>query len=277
MDYIRGDKFWEIADFVFVPNVEIKYKDYNLLKNNFDLKKINDINIVYTHTFYVTFLFDLISGLRNKFIIITHNSDVNVDDKLSLLIPDNVIKWYAQNVDVINDRIESIPIGLENKKWHPNLKKEEKIRNIINIKKNEMNWLYINHNINTNSVERQKPYDLLSKFNWVTVFKGKNGQNFDDYLFSLYNHKFMLCPNGNGIDTHRLWESLYVNTIPIVKRGINVNYYNDLPICFVNDWEDINMNYLYEQYDFIIKNKKNNFNKLDFSYWKKKILTNKNE
>ena len=35
------------------------------------------------------------------------------------------------------------------------------------------------------------------------------------YLESIKNHDFVLCPRGNGRDTHRLWETLYLSLIHI--------------------------------------------------------------
>ena len=73
------------------------------------------------------------------------------------------------------------------------------------------NWVYMNHNILTNPKERQEPYDLFFDKMWVTVEKEcKNGYAFDKYLENLCMHKYVICPEGNGVDTHRLWESLYM-------------------------------------------------------------------
>jgi hypothetical protein len=62
-----------------------------------------------------------------------------------------------------------------------------------------------------------------------------------------------------------------MGTIPIEKRNINNSFYTDLPICFVNDWEEITEEFLNNEYE-IIKNNNFNFDKLDFDYWRKKIL-----
>jgi hypothetical protein len=45
---------------------------------------------------------------------------------------------------------------------------------------------------------------------------GSNGQNYENYIDNIYNHKFVICPEGNGIDTHRFWESLYLGVIPVI-------------------------------------------------------------
>jgi hypothetical protein len=100
---------------------------------------------------------------------------------------------------------------------------------------------------------------------------GQNGKGFDDYLDNIYNHKFILCPEGNGTDTHRTWECLYMGTIPIEKRNINNSFYTDLPICFVDDWSEITESFLNKEYDRI-SNTKYDMSKIDFNYWKQRII-----
>ena len=99
---------------------------------------------------------------------------------------------------------------------------------------------------------------------------GSNGRNFDEYLDNVYNHKFVICSEGNGIDTHRTWETLYSGSIPIEKINKNNRFFNDLPICFVNDWEEITDDFLNSEIDRINKNIFN-IDKLNFSYWENKI------
>ena len=40
------------------------------------------------------------------------------------------------------------------------------------------------------------------------------------YLDSLIRYKYVLCPEGNGIDTHRFWETIYAGSIPVSKKHI---------------------------------------------------------
>ena len=181
MDWIQGEKFWQIADFIYTPN-EVRKDDYYRLRNTFDINKLYDGCIIYTHTIYVVGLFTLLKTTDKKVIVITHNSDVNVD--ISYDIPENVIKWYTQNVDILNPTIESIPIGLENNRWFPKLHKKEKMLALMDNYEIPVlkNLLYINHNINTNPDKRSIVYDLLKGKDWVTIEEGKNGIDFDNYL-----------------------------------------------------------------------------------------------
>ena len=250
IDYIQGEKFIELAN-----NFNIYYCKTELVNRFFYEMKIN-----------------------YDFVLISHNSDGKIQNHNSQFganinnIPPNLIKWFGQNVCVIHDKVESIPIGLENSQWFPEINKIDKMKQIIKTEKNHKNLLYINHNINTNPNERQMPYDLFKYSNFVDLDYGINGSGFDGYLNNIYNHKFVLSPEGNGTDTHRLWECLYLNTIPIEKRNINNQFYIDLPICFIDDWSEITEKFLESEFDRITS-KSWNLEKLDFNYWKNKITS----
>jgi hypothetical protein len=267
MDFITGDCFKILANFQYAPETK-NGEDYDNLQNTLDISKVKDNDIIYTHTFYAKKLFEIISKIDTKLIIITHNSDQNVDESYQL--PDNVIKWYAQNVNVVNPRIESIPIGLENDRWFPELRKKEKITNknkeLIHFK----NLVYMNHNIANNPAKRQPVYDLFKCKSWVTTEEGRNGQNFDGYIDNIYHHKYVICPEGNGMDTHRTWETLYLGTIPIEKRNINNFFHEDMPILLVDEWEEITESLLREKWADFFCNR--NIKKLTFEYWKNKIV-----
>lgn len=273
-DFITGEKFAQIADFIFTPNI-LHQDDFYQYKNTFDIDKVINFDgrpIVYTHTYYVGQLFDLVKDLDKEIILVTHNSDMNIYDTE---IPQNVFRWYAQNVCFSHPKLFSIPIGLENNMWFRDLNKKGLILDKIKKTKKTKNLLYINHNINTNIKERQKPYDLFKDKNYATMVYGKNGHGFKDYLDNLYNHKFIIVPDGNGVDTHRLWESLYLGSIPIVKNNFNNEFYKDLPICFIKDWEEVNEDFLNDQYNRISK-ENYNLEKLKFSFWRDEINKNKN-
>jgi len=267
MNWVQGDRFIDIADFTFSPP-KCSKDDYCKLVNTLNLHHLKNGNVIYTHTMYVKELFEILSMVSGRVTVVSHNSDINVDD--SFKVPDSVEKWYTQNVNVVNPKIESIPIGLENNRW---FKKENKIVQMkwkLSEPKQNKNLVYMNHNVSTNPDKRQKVYQLLEDKPWVTTEHGSNGQNFGGYLDNIYNHQFVICPEGNGMDTHRTWECLYMNTIPIEKRNINNQFYTDLPICFVDDWEEVTEEYLDEYLNNSLMDW--NTDKLSFEYWKNKIL-----
>lgn len=277
-DIIQGNKFKSLTRFHYAPARIYTGHNYRDAINNFppsDYRylantlngELKDGDIIYTHSYYVDQLFE--KKIDKRYILITHNSDRNID----FPPPENVIRWFSQNVNIIHERIESIPIGLENNIWYP--EKKEKMNRKLTQKPKYRNLVYINHNIKTNPKERQKPYEVLKGKQWATIGNGANGEGFDNYLDNIYNHPFVVCPAGNGLDTHRTWECLYLGTIPIEKRNLNNRFYTDLPICFVDEWEEINEKFLHDEF-MRIKDATWDLAKLSFAYWKNLICQSKN-
>ena len=59
------------------------------------------------------------------------------------------------------------------------------------------------------------------------------------YLSSMAEADFVLCPRGNGLDTHRIWEALYMGTYPIVKRHSMIeDLVSGLPVWVVDEWQE---------------------------------------
>ena len=272
MDWIQGDKFIKLGKYIFAPQKR-RNDDYDKLPNTLDVKKLKDGDIIYTHTIYVKELFEVIKNLPQKVVVVSHNGDVNID----FPPPDNVIKWYTQNVNIKHERIQSIPIGLENDRWFSDVHKKEKMLAKVREPKRyneEMRVAYMNFNISTNPAKRELPYKILRDNFWVTTDMGSNGHRFDEYLDNLYKHKFVICPEGNGMDTHRTWEALYIGTIPIEVRNINNSYYeNIVPILLIDDWSCINETNLLLQYWWGLAGRYYESREaLTFEYWKNKIL-----
>jgi hypothetical protein len=62
------------------------------------------------------------------------------------------------------------------------------------------------------------------------------------YLNEVREYGLVLCPKGNGYDSHRIWETLYLGGIPIVKIGeLPMKFPNSdqIPILKVKDWNEI--------------------------------------
>lgn len=270
-DWLQGEKFKDIADFVYTPFIKAP-DDYYMYPNTFEPEKLKNKNIVYTHTIYLPKLLRIIEHLPQKFVIISHNHDVNID--ASFKIPDNVVKLYAQNVCCKHPKIECIPIGLQNEIWNGKLFESKKIiiSSLLKTPKKIKNLAYLCCLIKTNPEKRQLLYNLFDTKKWVTAEGGHRVVKVKQFLTNIYNHVFVFCPEGNGADTHRLWETLYLGSYPIVKRNVHTSFWeNDFPICYVNKWENVTQEFLLcekERLDKMVWDR----SKLNFSYWKLKIL-----
>lgn len=80
-----------------------------------------------------------------------------------------------------------------------------------------------------------------------------------DYYSILPSYKFIISPEGNGIDCHRHYEALLAGCIPIMERNpCTEEKYKGCPVLWTVDYSEINTNYLqrvyndmlYKEYDF---------------------------
>lgn len=265
--YISGDTITnDISTIQFFPiNYFNKYINNSITNKNliYSMKdnKINPLIFITKIELLDNFYNKIVKSLNTKFILITHYGDMEAGLHHKILNHPLLIKWYGQNMRIISDKTLPIPIGLENKCW--------KRTNILTIKKNYSNskekLLYLNFSLVTNPNRPNIMNILLKKgFN-------KNKQlNWNSYIEDLSRHKFCISPKGNGVDCHRTWESLYLGVIPIIEKSAHMSYFNDLPILFVDNYDDISIEYLNQIY-IEFQNKSFNLDKLSLSYWKDKI------
>ena len=96
------------------------------------------------------------------------------------------------------------------------------------------------------------------------------GNNLNVQHPKLAASRFVACPRGAAIDTFRLWDCLYLGTIPIVvKEAIFHDQLADLPILFldrVDDFEKLDEARLEKTYENFLE-MEFNYTKLKMSHW----------
>lgn len=240
-DILCGDNFLRICD-VFIGSIN----SINANPNNVKIQKnivniesnihnnINKNNVIFVKTddlpnFYNKIL-NLRIDIRNK-IILTHNSDYEIDSKYINVL--NIVKkQYSQNCLVQHKNLTPIPIGIENNMWfdHEILHKI-RIRNDIKKEKG----IYFYFSMSTHFSRNECYEKLKNKLIW------NNKLSKEEYFIELKKHKYAICPRGNGIDTHRIWECLYLDVIPIMLKRDYLGIDN-LPIIYLNSWDELDIN-----------------------------------
>lgn len=191
---------------------------------------------------------------KTKYQIATRNHVYHLYDD----IPKNIKMWYGVHGNIKHERFSCLPEGV--------------FYDIMSFKKNVIpkNYLYLNC-INSNG--RNFVIETFKNCDHATVFvkTKKNKLTMDKYTQQLQEHKFCISPQGNGYDTYRFWESLYLGVIPIVKRRPLVEHFIDLPILIVDSWDEaLSKKFLDDSYERI-RSTSYTLEKLDFNYWKEKI------
>ena len=207
-------------------------------------------------------------------VLVTGYSDHPISDtELDLLEQPNLKAWFANNINIRHPKLHAVPLGLPNEVDYAIQGNTRAIHEVAQSPKVIKNLAYMNFKIQTFPAERRKVHDMFVDKQWVT----KGGLNCDvdghkQYLKDIQSHKFCICPRGNGFDSHRLMEALYLGTIPVVKKCIAMEHFYDLPILFIDDWNDVTEEFLKVKYEEIMK-RDYDLSKLHVSHWLKAIVS----
>jgi len=184
-------------------------------------------------------------------------------------VPPNIKRWYMVNCMTEEPRIFGIPFGILSDELADKLCETPKTE--------KTKWLYAN--FQTYTMER-----FYLKSHWGSrqltddhfmTFVGE-AKEVEEYFKDISEHRYVICPDGNGIDCFRTWETIYLGSIPIVKRSRTTEQFSDLPILIVDDLFNITLELLEEKYDEILL-KKDNLEKVKLSYWNKIFKESRNE
>lgn len=182
--------------------------------------------------------FERVRLTRRRVILVTGQGDLPCDAFRQGFLPSNVVRWFATNVTHLHPRVTAIPLGLGPVEDNATLR-EVDLRNLSERESARDSWLYVNFRPDTNPNVRQRVFDyfqsLSAESDWVTFApaspRGANGA----FAQELLRHRFVLCPEGNGVDTHRMWETLAAGAIPVVRRSTAMEPFASLPILLVDD------------------------------------------
>lgn len=221
----------------------------------------------YTDTLWkLDLLIEKLKWMKNPFLLVFHTYDTAFTEKHLKLFDHlpNLKKIYSQNLDVDHGKVIPLPIGIANTELaHGKSFAIDRIRD-QDLKKE--NLLYFNFSIDTNEEKRLECYQKISD-------KGVEFQSridFENYVQLLSTYKFAICPEGNGIDTYRFWECLYLRVVPICKKNFLTEYYSQyFPVILLDDWDDLDVSRLENAYSSF---QWNNLEMLDMSYYDK-LLT----
>ena len=95
----------------------------------------------------------------------------------------------------------------------------------------------------------------------------------DMYLDILPSYKFVVSPEGNGIDCHRHYEALIAGCIPIIERNpLTEEKYRGCPVLWTTDYSEITPAYLDAVYEDM-KGRVYDFSRLFLAYYPPNVQT----
>lgn len=189
----------------------------------------------------------VLCGLDVPVTLILGNSDSNHSDELRGVSKHQfVTRIYAQNLMEPVPLVTALPIGLENR-WLSNHGALRHFKSTQVVKpENRIQKILCSFALETNRVDRHAAFRALSRCR-EAVFPGKLSPK--NYRRALSEYAYVACPPGNGLDTHRVWEALYLGCIPVVLDSEMTRQFRQLqlPIHIVSSYselEKIDQNFL---------------------------------
>lgn len=165
---------------------------------------------------------------HKQFYIIVHNSDRPFGSlQLGLLLPLSK-HLYAINTTVTHPHLTTIPLGFVDRQlpFLETFKRPDVPREIE---------IYANFTRTTNVSARTRCAEAFKDDPRVTW---RSGVSVPEYYEDLCRSTFVLCPEGTGIDTHRVYEALLCGATPVVLRNSLSHLYATLPVCLLESWSD---------------------------------------
>lgn len=140
------------------------------------------------------------------------------------VIPKHVVRWFTTNCNVKEERVVPIPFGIS-----PDTKEE--VSKLIPYKeKFERNGKIVASWSNCTN-ERMYIKSSLDS----SIFHTDSVPP-SEYFLRLLNSKFCLCPEGNGLDSYRILEAIYLGCLPIIISNLEKPrwtsaYSMKIPVC----------------------------------------------
>ena len=266
--FLSGDSFRSIATNIY----DSKRKNIHKRKNIQKFTSQSSMKTIFIDSHLANEFNDKSLEFIEECILILHNSDDSLKEKSILLNNPKIKKIFAQNINFYHPKVTPIPIGLEN----VHLRSNVMVRSLlfaINKPMNNKPAIFYQFNIKTNVSERSDALNYISNHPLSETTRRLKSLK---YLLKLKKYMFCLAPVGNGIDTHRFWECIYLNVIPICKENYLTLYFRSLglPIWVVKDWTDLeqykNSESLEKKYNQIMS--QSNSEAAYWNYWHQLII-----
>jgi hypothetical protein len=218
---ISGKDFSTLCKWVYDP----RYPD----RTSFSYALVQDGDWVFLNGDYIAqFLASIPILATKRFTLIIHNSDLPFTEEKFMRLRQHIYHIYAINTTFRHPRLTTIPLGFADNQldFLSSFRPESANRDIE---------VYLNIKVHHN---REKREDCINAFQGDPRVVHRERVSVPDYYADLCRSKFVLCPEGTGIDTHRVYESILCGATPVVLRNSLTHLYERLPVCIVDRWTD---------------------------------------
>lgn len=228
-------------------------------------REAKNARVAYIKSDLLASSFQLISESQ-PLVVFAGSSDHDISsDEYNMMLSLTHTKFFVQNLDFPETQsVKVLPIGIEDPLWA----------------RNGMSWNF-RGSLTQSSKENRilvGPFGSTHEDRSLLIEAAKTIGHVDVITERLPNwsysklaatYRFIACPRGNGLDTHRFWESLYRGSIPVVLAShwsSNLRK-NGVPLIELDSWaalQDACLDTTFEQ-------KVDQISFLDPGWWEKQL------
>lgn len=173
-------------------------------------------------------------GIRGKkFVIACQNADTEFNSVWLARLRPYALHIYTINCVIQDPMVTTIPIGFGD--WSLDI--------IPSIKLSAPRTIEIlaGFLVKTNPKARELCLDSMKRDSRAITDLTQTKQ---EYYKRLCVSKYVVCPEGQGHDTHRIYEAIHFGAIPILlKPSVLAHLYTNMPIYWVDSWDSIKLDW----------------------------------
>jgi hypothetical protein len=198
---------------------------------------INPLRIFIKSDFLTTSI-EYLKSLKCNFHLLTGSSDIlacpSIEFAESLKNDTKICSWVGNNLQEFFPWMLCVPIGFEERG-----RKQRQPENIFNpILKNEKDIdIYVPYFSKTNA-DRVLTIEKIKKLKSKRIFVELNKISYHDYCNKLARSNYVICLEGNGIDTIRIYETIVHNSIPVLLQSKIWNMHREIGAVILEDFND---------------------------------------
>jgi len=293
--YLSGTCLFFISDHVYVEHLKTA-EQTNRIKNG---------DIIFVATNLLDRFFEQVYPKIDKhFLLISHHDDDSTNPKHEKYLSNRntkILAWYSDNPGFFHSKHLALPLGFQSnylrgfKFNHRTLdtalrlaigmviQSEERVKFIRSLKienlipwKNRKFTMYVNFYVHKKKHSEEDPGGRRELRNYFKKYKNfskiyqVDREDYFSYMNSLANSKFVLCPQGFGLDTHRYAEAILMGAIPIVQNSTLYSLFIRSTTLILDDLRDLTQHML-DHPELYIKNMNFSRDAILMDYWQKEF------
>jgi hypothetical protein len=286
--YLSNTALFFISKYVYVEH----------LKTIEPVDRLNNGDLIFVKTNLLNeFFFKIYPKITKRFVLISHHNDDSTNKAHEKYLNDphsKIIAWYSSNTGFYNRKHLALPLGFQtnylegfiytHRTLHTamklalgfKIKDQERVNYVRQLDLNKLTpWhkrkytMYVNFYVHKRKQNEPDPGSrrrLRDKFKMFPNIYDVKREDFFSYMKHLGESKFVLCPQGFGLDTYRYSEALLMGAIPIVQNSSLYSLFIRSTSLILNDLTDLTQHML-DNPHLYIKNMNFSRNPILIDYW----------